>query len=181
MAEETLGVRSPTWLRVVQVILGILIVGLGIYDIASPGTALGTLIVLLAIGLIISACVDFMRAFLAGIISGWWRALYVITAIISLVLAALVIANPFVYGSLTLVYLLGVSLLFAGITLAALGAPGSTIAGIITVILGIVVLVFPQLGIALAIALLAVSLIVIGVEAIVVGITGRQLGGWTWI
>ncbi len=181
MVEATLGVRSPTWLRVVEIILGILIVGLGIYDIASPGAALGTLIVLLAIGLVISTCVDFTRAFLAGIISGWWRALYVITAIISLILAALVIANPFVYGSLTLVYLLGVSLLFAGITLAALGAPGSTIAGIITVILGIVVLVFPQLGIALAIALLAVSLIVIGAEAIVVGITGRQLGGWAWI
>ena len=180
MAEATTAAPSPTWLRIVEIILGIIILVLGLYDIIHPETALATLILLLAIGLIISACVDFVRAFAVGI-SGWWRALYVITAIIALILAAYVIANPLIYGSLTLVYLLGFALLFAGIALAARGTAGSIIVGITTIILGFVVIVFPLIGIGLAIALLAVALIVIGVEAIVAGIAGRQLGGWAWM
>jgi uncharacterized membrane protein HdeD (DUF308 family) len=105
----------------------------------------------------------------------------VILAIIALILAAVVIVNPLIYGTLTLVYLLGLALLFAGIALAARGTPGGIIVGIIAVILGFVVIVFPGLGIGLAIALLAIALIVIGLEAIVAGIAGRQLGGSVWM
>jgi uncharacterized membrane protein HdeD (DUF308 family) len=180
MGEALTAARSPTWLRIVEIILGLIIVGLALYDIIHPEAALATLILLVAIGLIISACVDFVRAFAVGI-SGWWRALYVITAIIALVLAAYVIANPLIYGSLTVVYLLGFALLFAGIALAALGTAGSIIVGTTTIIVGFVVIVFPGIGIALAIALLAVALIVIGVESIVAGITGRQRVGWAWM
>jgi uncharacterized membrane protein HdeD (DUF308 family) len=180
MADAITAARSATWLRIIEIILGIIIISLGIYDIISPGTALATLILLLAIGLIVSACVDFVRAFGVGV-SGWWRALYVITAILALILAAYVIANPLIYGSLTLVFLLGFSLLFAGIALAALGTPGSMVVGITAVIIGIVVIVFPPIAIGLLIVLLAVALIIIGVEALVAGITGRHLGGWGWI
>ena len=180
MAEATTAARSPMWLRIVEIILGLIVLILGLYAIVYPGAALVTLIFLLAIGLIIVACVDFVRAFGAGI-SGWRRLLYVILAIIALVLAAYVIANPLIYGSLTLVYLLGFALLFAGIALAARGTAGGIIVGIIAVILGFVVIVFPGIGIGLAIVLLAVALIIIGLEAIVAGVAGRQLGGRAWM
>jgi uncharacterized membrane protein HdeD (DUF308 family) len=93
--------------------------------------------------------------------------------VLAILIAGSVIANPFIYGSLTLVYLLGLSLLFAGIASAARGTAGGIIVGILGIIIGFAVIIFPGLGLGTLVFLLAVFLVIFGLESIASGILGR--------
>ena len=169
MADEK---KSTIWLRILEIIAGLIILVLAGYVIAYPLAAIATLIIFLAIALIILAIAYFIRIFAKGI-SGWRRLLNLILSVLMIIIAGLVIDNPFIYGSLTLVYLLGLALLFAGIASAERGTAGGIVVGILGIIIGFVVIVFPGLGLATLVLLLAVFLIIFGLEAIVSGIVGR--------
>jgi len=169
MADEK---KSSIWLRILEIVAGLIILVLAGYVIAYPGVAIATLILFLAIALIVLAISYFIRIFAKGI-SGWRRLLNLIMSVLAIIIAALVIDNPLIYGSLTLVYLLGLALLFAGIASAARGTAGGIIVGILGIIIGFVVIIFPGLGLATLVFLLAVFLIIFGLEAIVSGIAGR--------
>jgi uncharacterized membrane protein HdeD (DUF308 family) len=95
-----------------------------------------------------------------------------ILAILEIIIAALIIDN-IVYGILTIVFLLGLGLLFAGIASASRGTPGSLIVGILGIIAGFIVIINPVIGGLTMVALAAVFLIVFGLESIVSGIVGR--------
>jgi uncharacterized membrane protein HdeD (DUF308 family) len=164
--------KSPMWLRILEIIAGFIIVVLAGYVIAYPGVAIATLILFLAIALIIIGIDYFIRVF-AKDITGWRRLLNLILSVLAILIAGAVIANPFVYGSLTLVYLLGLSLLFAGIASAARGAVGGIIVGILGIIIGFAVIIFPGLGLGTLVFLLAVFLVIFGLESIASGILGR--------
>jgi len=169
MADEK---KSSIWLRILEIIAGLIIIVLAGYVIAYPLLAVATLILFLAIALIIISVAYFVRVFAKGI-SGWRRLLNLVLSVLTIIIAALVIDNPFIYGSLTLVYLLGLALLFTGIASAARGTAGSIIVGILGIIVGFVVIIFPGLGLATLVFLLAVFLVIFGLESIVSGIVGR--------
>ncbi|HYA33709.1 MAG TPA: DUF308 domain-containing protein [Candidatus Bathyarchaeia archaeon] len=169
MADEK---KSSTGLRILEIIAGLIILVLGGYVVVHPGVAIATLILFLAIALIILGVAYFIRVFAKGI-SGWQRVLNLILSILAIIIAAFVIDNPLVYGSLTLVYLLGLALLFAGIASAARGTAGSIVVGILGIIIGFVVIIFPGLGLATLVLLLAVFLVIFGLECIISGILGR--------
>jgi uncharacterized membrane protein HdeD (DUF308 family) len=164
--------KSSMWLRILEIIAGFIIVVLAGYVIAYPGVAIATLILFLAIALIIIGIDYFIRVFAKGI-TGWRRLLNLILSALAIIIAAAVIANPFIYGSLTLVYLLGLALLFAGIASAARGTAGGLIVGILGIIIGFAVIIFPGVGLATLVFLLAVFLVIFGLESIVSGILGR--------
>ncbi len=164
--------KSSMWLRILEIVAGLIILVLGGYVIAYPGVAIGTLILFLAIALIIIGIDYFIRVFAKGI-TGWRRLLNLILSALAIIIAAAVIANPFIYGSLTLVYLLGLALLFAGIASAARGTAGGLIVGILGIIIGFAVIIFPGLGLATLVFLLAVFLVIFGLESIASGILGR--------
>jgi uncharacterized membrane protein HdeD (DUF308 family) len=169
MADEK---KSSMWLRLVEIIAGIIIIALGVFVIANPSLATITLVFFLGVALIILGVTCFIRVFANGI-AGWQRLLNLILSALTIILAAFVIANPLIYGSSLLVVLLGLALLFAGIASAARGAAGGIVVGILGIILGFVVIVFPGLGLATLVFLLAVFLVIFGLESIVSGITGR--------
>jgi uncharacterized membrane protein HdeD (DUF308 family) len=169
MADEK---KSSMWLRLVEIIAGIIIIALGVFVIANPSLATITLVFFLGVALIILGVTCFIRVFANGI-AGWQRLLNLILSALTIILAAFVIANPLIYGSSLLVVLLGLALLFAGIASAARGAAGGIVVGILGIILGFVVIVFPGLGLATLVFLLAVFLLVFGFESIVSGIMGR--------
>ena len=169
MADEK---KSSMWLRLVEIIAGIIIIALGVFVIANPSLATITLVFFLGVALIILGVTCFIRVFANGI-AGWQRLLNLILSALTIILAAFVIANPLIYGSSLLVVLLGLALLFAGIASAARGAAGGIVVGILGIILGFVVIVFPGLGLATLVFLLAVFLIIFGFESIVSGIMGR--------
>ncbi|MGA3359846.1 MAG: DUF308 domain-containing protein [Halobacteriota archaeon] len=170
MADEK---KSSMWLRILEIVAGLIILVLGGYVIAYPGAALATLSALLAIALIVLGITSFVRVFARGI-SGWQRLLNLIMSILAIVIAALIIDN-FVYGILTLVFLLGLGLLFSGIASAARGTAGAIVVGILGIIAGFVVIIFPALGAATVVLLAAVFLIIFGLESIVSGIVGRWI------
>jgi len=168
MAQE----KASTWLRIVEIIIGIILIALGARAVRYPGATLGLLVGFLAVGLIVLGCIEFARVFTQGI-SGWRRLLNLILSIIAILLALAVLINPLIYGTLTLVYLLALALIFAGFASLGRGSPGTIIVGVIAIVLGFVVLVYPPLGLGVAVVLLAVALIIFGLEAIVSGILGR--------
>jgi uncharacterized membrane protein HdeD (DUF308 family) len=168
MAKE----KASMWLRIVEIIVGLIILVLGAYAVIYPGAALGLLIGFMSFGLLVLGAIEFTRVFASGI-SGWRRLLNLILSIIAVLLALAVLINPLIYGSLTLVYLLALGLIFVGFASIGRASPGAILIGIIAIVLGFVVLVYPPLGLGLAVALLAVALIIFGLEAIVSGILGR--------
>ena len=171
MADEK---KSSMWLRILEIIAGLIILVLGGYVIAYPGVAVATLIFFLAVALIVLGIAYFVRVFAKGI-TGWRRLLNLILSVLAIIIAAAVIDNPFIYGSLTLVYLLGLALLFAGIASAARGTAGGIVVGILGIIIGFVVIIFPGLGLATLVLLLAVFLVIFGLESIISGIMGRWI------
>jgi hypothetical protein len=160
------------WLRILEIIAGLIIVVLAGYVIAYPRAAIATLILFLAIALIIIGIDYFIRVFAKGI-TGWRRLLNLILSALAIIIAAYIIAYPAIYGSLTLVYLLGLALLFAGIASATRGTAGGLIVGILGIIIGFAVIIFPGLGLETIVFLLAVFLAIFGLESIVSGILGR--------
>jgi len=168
MANEN---KTSMWVRIAEIIGGIIVIVLGGYVLAYPAVALATLATFLAIALIILGILSFVRIFDHGI-SGWQRILNLILAIIEIAIAAMIIGN-IVVGVLTLVFLLGLGLLFAGIASASRGTPGSIIVGILGIIAGFIVIINPVIGGLTMVALAAVFLIIFGLELIVSGFLAR--------
>ncbi|MGZ4913148.1 MAG: DUF308 domain-containing protein [Halobacteriota archaeon] len=168
MAEE----KTSGWLRIVEIIVGIIVLALGGYAFAYPGTAAATLIALLAIALIIIAIVEFVRIFTSGI-SGWQRVLNLILSVIAFLIALAILVYPVLAGFIALGWLMGLALLFLGAGFISSGTIGRVIVGIIAIIVAIVVLVLPGLGVGLAVLLLAIGLIILGIELIISGLLGR--------
>ncbi|MGZ4929156.1 MAG: DUF308 domain-containing protein [Halobacteriota archaeon] len=170
MADEK---KSSMWLRLVEIIAGIIIIALGAWAWLNPiatGIALATF---LAIALIILGILSFVRVFERGI-TGWRRLLNLILSIIQIAIAALIIDN-IVIGILTIVFLLGLGLLFAGIASASRGTTGAIIVGILGIIAGFIVIINPIIGGLTMVALAAVFLIIFGLEVLVSGIVGRWI------
>jgi len=166
MAEQSL------WLRIAEIIVGLIILILGGYAIAYPGVAAATLIGFLAVGLIVLSGIEFAQVFALDI-SGWRRLLSLILSAIAFLLALAVLVSPLIWGGLTLAWLVALALIFAGFAAIGRGTPGTIIVGIIAVVAGFVVLVYPPLGVATAVLLLAIALIVFGLALIVSGLLGR--------
>ena len=160
------------WLRIAEIIVGLIIVILGGYAIAYPGVAAATLIAFLAVGLIVLSGIEFAQVFALDI-SGWRRLLNLILSAIAFLLALAVLVAPLIYGTLTLGWLVALALIFAGLAAIGRSTPGMIIVGIIAVILGFVALINPIAGVITAVALLAIALIIFGLMLIVSGLLGR--------
>ena len=168
MAEQ----KTSMWLRIAEIIVGLIVLVLGGYAVAYPGVTAATLIAFLAVGLLIISGIEFARVFSEGI-SGWRRILNACLSIIAFLLALAILIAPVFYGGLTLGWLVALTLIFVGLAVATRGTLGMLIVGIIAVILGLVALVWPAIGVATIVLLVAIGLIIFGLELIVSGLLGR--------
>ncbi len=168
MVEE----KIPAWLRVAEIIAGIIAIILGAYVIAYPGAAAATLIVFLAIGLLVISVIEFLRIFSTGI-SGWQRLLNLVLSVIVFLLALAILLYPVFAGVIELGWLVAIALIFAGAALMTRGTWVRIIIGAIVLIIGVVAFVFPALGVITAVALLAIGLILLGLALIISGLLGR--------
>ena len=170
MVEE----KASGWVRIAQIIGGIIALVLGVYVIAYPGIAAATLIAFLAIGLLIIAIVEFIRIFSTGI-SGWQRLLNLILSVIVFLIALAILVYPVIGGTLALGWLVAIALIIAGVAFIARGTIGSIIFGIIVFIIGVIALVIPVIGVLTAVALMAIGLILLGIALLISGILGRWM------
>jgi uncharacterized membrane protein HdeD (DUF308 family) len=160
MADEN---KTSIWVRLAEIIGGIIVIALGGYVLAYPGVALATLAAFLAIALIILGILSFVRIFDHGI-SGWQRLLNLILSMI--------IGN-ILLGIFTIIFLLGLGLLFAGLASASRGTPGAIIVGILGIIAGFIVMINPVIGGWTMVALASVFLIIFGLELLISGALGK--------
>jgi uncharacterized membrane protein HdeD (DUF308 family) len=162
------------WLRIGEIIGGLIVLILGGYAIVYPGATAAVLVGFLAIALFLVSGIEFVRVFSEGI-SGWRRLLNAGLSIIALLLAIAILVYPVIVGGVALGWIVALALIFAGFAVAARGTTGMTIVGIIAVILGIVALFNPISGVLTATALVAIALIIFGLELIVSGLLGRWM------
>jgi len=176
MAEKA----HPLWLRLVQIIAGIIVLVLAVYLIFNPNVAINLLRLILGIGLIIMGLALLVRGAASKMLTAGGKAISIILGIIVLALgiAALVYTG---FGSALLVTVFAIGLLlnaigriaFAGFE-TGVGLPpwlrGTSFAlGIIALLIAIAVIVWPGLGFALLVVLVALALLLLGIELIVSG------------
>jgi uncharacterized membrane protein HdeD (DUF308 family) len=101
------------------IIWGVLTLLAGLYMIGNPGVTLASLVLLLAIYLILSGVSEAILAFAARPQAGWGWALF--SAIVSFALGIMIWAQFPITGALAIGILLGIKLLFSGLTLLMTG------------------------------------------------------------
>ena len=175
--------KTPSWLRAVEIVFGIIAIGLGLLVASDPGLGFATLILLLAVGLVFLGAREIAFGIIGTHIPGWLRGVSIVAGALSFVLSLIVISFPGL-AALTLVFLLYFALFIRGLGLIGLGAGGKMMlvqhrglsvgVGILGIILAIIFLVFPGLAILTLVFILAVGISITGIEAIWAGVTGRS-------
>jgi uncharacterized membrane protein HdeD (DUF308 family) len=176
--------KMPAWVRVAEIVLGLVSLVAGIWVIVYPGLGVLTLILLLSVGLIFLGWRDVLLGAMGRFLPGWLRAVNIALGILAFILSVIVIAEPG-FAVLTLVLLLYVALFVRGVAGIALGAAGnqfsprhraaSVVAGLLSIVLAVVFLALPGLLVATLILLLSIGLLVTGLEAIAAGVMGRKI------
>jgi uncharacterized membrane protein HdeD (DUF308 family) len=187
-------VKSPTWVRALQIGIGAVAVGLSLAAIIFPVLAVAATFTVAAIILFLFG----IEQVVAGVfLYKRSRLAHIGLGILVMILSGLVMAYPLASATLV-VFLAGIALLFSGISsiiaglragksggeersgrrITASSSKGSRAlaigAGALAVALSITIMVAPMFGIALAGIIIGVALLVYGIRLVVTGISGRK-------
>ena len=175
--------RSPSWLRVLEILAGVLVLAVAFFVLADPAFALTVLAYTLGIGLVILGLSRIFAGVYGRYFAMWFREINAGGGIIAFVLGIVAIIDPqFVISFLTI--LVALALLVVGIVeivtagfakhppVWVRGLIG--IAGVLTVILSVFVILDPSLGQLSLGVTLAIVLVAIGVRDIAHGISGHR-------
>jgi uncharacterized membrane protein HdeD (DUF308 family) len=181
-------VKPPTWVRALQIGIGVIAIGLSISAIIYPVlaivatfTAAAIILLLFGIEQVVAGIFLYKRSRFAHIGLG----------ILIMVLSGIVMAYPLATAALV-VLLAAFALLFSGIASIISGLRGggknkdenrhrastgsralSIAAGALAVALSIMIMVSPIFGIALVGLVIGIALLVYGIRLVVTGISGR--------
>jgi len=147
--------RSPSWLRVLEILAGVLVLAVAFFVLADSAFALTVLAYTLGIGLVILGLSRIFAGVYGRYFAVWFREINAGGGIIAFVLGIVAIINPqFVIGFLTI--LVALALLVVGIVeIIAAGFAKHPpvwvrgligIVGVLTVILSVFVILDPSLG-----------------------------------
>ena len=171
-------------IRILQIIVGIIAIGLSIAVIINPGFGIEILVFLLSITLLVVGIERVSIAFLPYIKTlSTTRISNIVLGGLAIALSIIVIAFPiFTIGFL--VTLLAIGLLFIGVARIVHGVIDKQTSkwsriflvavGILSIGISFMVFANPLVGIFLLTFLLAVNLLIIGVESIVHGVSGKR-------
>jgi uncharacterized membrane protein HdeD (DUF308 family) len=175
--------RSPAWLRVLEILAGVLVLAVAFFVLADSSFALTVLAYTLGIGLFILGLSRIFAGAYGRYFAPWFREINAGGGIIALVLGTIAIIDPpLVIDFLAL--LVAFALLIVGIVeIVAAGFAHHPpvwvrgligVVGVLTVILSMLVILDPSLG-QLGLALIiAVVLVAVGVRDIAHGISGHR-------
>jgi uncharacterized membrane protein HdeD (DUF308 family) len=175
--------RSPGWLRILEILGGVLVLAVAFFVLADSTFALTVLAYTLGIGLFILGLSRIFAGAYGRYFAPWFREINAGGGIIALVLGIVVIIDPqLAIGFLTL--LVAFALLVVGIVeIVAAGFAKHPpvwvrgligVVGILTVILSVFVILDSSLG-QLSLALIvAIVLVAVGVRDIAHGISGHR-------
>jgi uncharacterized membrane protein HdeD (DUF308 family) len=170
-------------IRILQIIVGIIAIGLSIAVIINPGFGIEILVFLLSLTLLVVGIERVSIGFLPYIKKSSTRISNLVLGGLAIALAIIVIAFPiFTIG--ILVTLLALGLLFIGAARIVHGifdkqtSKWSRIflvaVGILSIGISLMVFINPLVGIFILTFMLAVNLLIIGIESIVHGVSGKK-------
>jgi uncharacterized membrane protein HdeD (DUF308 family) len=170
-------------IRILQVIVGIIAIGLSIAVIINPGFAIEILVFLLSLTLLVVGIERVSIGFLPYIKKSSTRISNIVLGGLAIALAIIVIAFPiFTIG--ILVTLLALGLLFIGAARIVHGIFDKqtskwsriflVVVGILSIGISFMVFINPLVGIFILTFMLAVNLLIIGIESIVHGVSGKK-------
>ena len=171
--------KSPGWVRLAQIGLGLVILFLSIVVLINPILGSVSVIYFLALVLLFAG----IEKVVSGVLlPGKSRFFSVGLGIVVIIVALVAMAYP-VGATIIVVLLLGIALLVDGISRVIHGvkdrySKGWTKqfgigVGILSIIFGIIVMVYPGVGLSFAGILIGISLLVTSIQIISAGITGR--------
>jgi len=176
-------VRSPGWLRFVEIISGLGMVFLAIIVLSDPNLALLTFVYLIAFGLLLWAIATIVVGIFGRLFSPVLRGLSVGSGLIALVVAIVVLFVPELVVDVLLV-LLALVLLVVGMAEIMIGAFAghrplwlrgvAILVGLLTASLAVLVIFDPSLGKLTLAFVLATIIGIIGVRNFLHGITGHR-------
>lgn len=177
-------------IRILQIILGIITIGISMAIIVNPGFGTEFLVSLLSIILFVVGIERISIGFLPKIAKSTTRTSNFVFRISNIALGALTIGLAILVLALPLiaigflVTLLAVGLLFIGIARIVSGIIDKQASkwsralligvGILSIVVSFLVITEPFLGLFALVFMLAVNLLIIGIESIVLGVTGSR-------
>ena len=174
--------KSPSWMRLAQIGLGIIAIVLSIYVLtSSPVLTLVTIALLIAVVLFV---VGIERIINGLFLEGKHRFTNVGLGIAVVTLSVIAMAFPIATGIFLLVFL-AVALLFDGVSRVVHGISDrsshrasrifSIVAGAIEIGLSVMIIASPVLGAEILSFLISLSLLIVGIQMITSGVIGRRL------
>lgn len=175
--------KSPGWMRIAQIGLGIIAIILSLYIIAFPAITLVTIVYIIAIILLVVGIFEIITGiFGLGANRSRWGSVGL--GILAMIIAGIALAFP-TGTTYFVIILLAIALLFIGISHVIRGVGDkrsrgwarafSIGAGALAIVLSVLIMVAPHYGAALVGLILGIALLVIGIEIIVSGISGRKM------
>jgi uncharacterized membrane protein HdeD (DUF308 family) len=171
--------KSHSWLRAVQIALGVLTIALSIFALAHPGATFISVVWILAVVLFFVG----IEEILVGIFSprrSRWSSIGL--GILVLIFAGIAMSFP-VAAAITIIIFIGIAFLINGIARIIEGFSGkhSGISrafligvGILAIVLSVAVLASPFFGAVLAGIIIGIGLLITGIQMIFAGIQGRR-------
>ncbi len=190
---DIIGIKSPIWVRVLQIGIGAFAIGLSLFAVIFPVltvvatfTAVAIILLLFGIEQVVAGIILYKRS--------RSRFAHIGLGILVIILSSIIMAYPLASAAFV-VLLVAFDLLLSGIASIIAGLSGeknskekngrnntpsrgsralSVAAGALAVALSIMILVSPLFGIALAALIIGIALLVYGIRLVVAGISGRK-------
>jgi uncharacterized membrane protein HdeD (DUF308 family) len=174
-------IKNPLWVRVTDVILGILAIGASVFVLVYPVLSLDLLILLIAMGLMLLGIARILRGIFSRVLYGIKRAFSIAYGFIVLVVTLIILLNP-AFTTLLSFWVLIAALIAHGFVRIFFGVFSKTyprrlkyilvIVGVLTLILALMAFLLPYTIGYLVIYLLAVGLLAAGIGRIALGLYG---------
>lgn len=181
--KRALSRSPPSWLRFLQIGLGVIAVGLSLSIIVYPSVGVATVSIVLAAALLVIGIERIATGFSANQSKSSSAGNIILGALV-IGLSAVVLAFPLLAAGF-LVIMLGISLLFAGIARIMEGVSSKHVSkgsrslligvGVLAVAISFMVFASPLVGIVLLNFIVAIALLIIGIECIAEAVFGRRL------
>jgi uncharacterized membrane protein HdeD (DUF308 family) len=171
--------KTPSWLRAVQIGLGILTIALSIFALAFPSVTYISVVWVLALVLFFIGIEEILVGIFSPRKSRWST---IGLGVLVLIFAAIAMSYP-VAAAITIIIFIGIAFLINGIARIIEGFSGKHSGasrafligvGIMAVVLSAAVLLSPFFGATLAGIIIGIGLLITGIQMIFTGIQGRR-------
>ena len=176
--------KSPGWIRAVQIGLGAITIALSIFALAFPATTFISIVWILSVVLFFVG----IEQIIVGIFSpGKSRWSSIGLGVLVLIFAGIAMSFP-VAAAITIIVFIGIAFLINGIARIVQGFTGKHSGmvrgfligvGIMAVVLSVAVLASPLFGVRLAGIIIGIGLLITGIQMVFAGVKGRHMQGYS--